>query len=308
MEDHEELFGNPSVRRLRMAIIGSGGGWHTQALVSAAKRLGHEAIPIAYKQLVGRVAFDRPSLLAGGVDLLDVDRVLVRSVPAGTLEQVILRVDALHRLEAAGVKVLNPPSAIESAVDKYLGAARLSAAGLLVPRTIACERAKDILQAFDELGGDVVIKPLFGSEGKGIVRVSDREIALRVAQSLEQMGAVGLVQEYIPHEGFDIRAYVLGDRVVASMRRFAAVGDFRSNVSQGGRAEGVELSQPLVDLARRAVAGMGGAMGGVDLLPARDGRIYVIEVNSSPGFRALEQATGVDVAGATIEFAVDGCW
>lgn len=296
------------MRRLRMAIVGSGGGWHTEALVSAAKRLGHEPIPIAYKQLVGRVSVDQSSLSAGGVDLFEVDRVLVRSVPAGTLEQVIMRVDALHRLEAAGVKVLNPPSAIEAAVDKYLGAAKLSAAGLLVPRTIACERAKDILQAFDELGGDVVIKPLFGSEGKGIVRVSDREIALRVAQSLELMGAVGLVQEFVPHEGFDIRAYVLGDRVIASMKRFVAAGEFRSNVSQGARAEGIELSEPLTELALRAVAGVGGVMGGVDLLPARDGRVYVIEVNSSPGFRALEQATGVDVAGATIEFAADGSW
>jgi ribosomal protein S6--L-glutamate ligase len=211
-------------------------------------------------------------------------------------------------LEAAGVRVLNPPSAIEASVDKYLGAAKLSAAGLFVPRTIACERAKDILQAFDELGGDVVIKPLFGSEGKGIVRVSDREIALRVAQSLELVGAVGLVQEYIPHEGFDVRAYVLGDRVVAGMKRHAAAGDFRSNVSQGGRAEGIELSESLAELATRAVAGVGAAMGGVDLLPAGDGRVYVIEVNSSPGFRALEQASGVDVAKATIEFAADGCW
>jgi ribosomal protein S6--L-glutamate ligase len=294
-----------------MAIVGSGSGWHSQALAEAARRRGHEPILVAYRQLVGEVAVGHGSdrlAAQGGVDLFGVDRVIVRSVPAGSLEQVILRVDALHRLELAGVKVLNPARAIESSVDKYLASARLSALGLRVPRTMVAERASDMVAAFEQLGGDVVIKPLFGSEGKGIVRVNDRQIALRVAQTLEQMQAVGFLQEFIPHEGFDLRAYVLGDQVIASMRRWAAPGDFRSNVSQGGRAERVELSSELVEQAVAATRAVGAAMGGVDLLPASDGSVYVLEVNSSPGFRALAEVTGEDVAGRTIEFAARGTW
>jgi ribosomal protein S6--L-glutamate ligase len=242
------------------------------------------------------------------VELLTVDRAIVRSVPAGTLEQVIFRVDALHRMEESGVRVLNPARAIEGAVDKYLSTSRLMKDGLLVPRTMVCERGSDLLEAFEELGGDVVLKPLFGSEGKGIVRITDGQTAYRVARALELIGSVGFVQEYIEHEGYDIRAYVLGDRVVASMRRWVPAGDFRSNVSQGGRPERFELDESMTALALRAVRAVGAAMGGVDLLPSRDGEVYVIEVNSSPGFRALEQVTERDIAGETIEFAAAGVW
>ncbi|MBY0586202.1 RimK family alpha-L-glutamate ligase [bacterium] len=295
---------------MRMAIIGSGKGWHTESLVRAAASRGHEATPVSYRQLVGKIGgTDRSNQLwVAGLDLFSVDRVIVRSVPAGSLEQVILRIDALHRLEQAGTRVLNSARSIEASVDKYLSISRLQTAGLLVPRTIVCERADDVLNAFQELGGDVVVKPLFGSEGKGIVRLTDEQTTYRVARTLEQIGSVAFVQEYIPHQGFDIRAYVLGDEIVASMRRWVAPGDFRSNVSQGGRAEGIELSEPLKKLARSAVRAVGASMGGVDLLPALDGQVYVIEVNSSPGFRALEQATGKDVAGRTIDFAVHGEW
>ena len=113
------------------------------------------------------------SLRTNEVELLEFDRVIVRSVPAGSLEQVIFRVDALHRLEATGVRVLNPARAIEACVDKYLAIARLNAAGLDVPRTVVCEGAEDAMTAFDALGSRVVVKPLFGAEGRGIMLIDN---------------------------------------------------------------------------------------------------------------------------------------
>ncbi len=110
-------------------------------------------------------------------------------MPPGSLEQVVFRMDALGRLEAAGATVINPPRAIECAVDKYLTTARLAAAGLLVPRTVACQTVEDAMAAFELLGGDVVIKPLFGSEGRGITRLQDEALAERAFRLLVQLGA-----------------------------------------------------------------------------------------------------------------------
>ena len=118
------------------------------------------------------------------------DVVLVRGIPRGSLEQVVFRVDALHALSAAGVRAVNGAQAIERTVDKFLASALLVRAGLPTPRTIACERPADALDAFAELGGDVIVKPLFGSMGLGMVRVEDRDIAERVFRALELERAV----------------------------------------------------------------------------------------------------------------------
>src|SRR5207237_7469693 len=120
--------------------------------------------------------------------LSDYDGVLVRTMPPGSLEQVVFRMDVLHRLERRGVRVLNPPLAVEACVDKYVTTARLEAAGLPVPPTIVCQHADDALEAFTALGGDVVVKPLFGSEGRGMVRVSDPEMEIGRASWRERAG------------------------------------------------------------------------------------------------------------------------
>jgi ribosomal protein S6--L-glutamate ligase len=222
------------------------------------------------------------------------DAVLVRSMPPGSLEQVVFRMDVLARLEAAGVAVVNPAKAIEAAVDKYLATAKLQTAGLLVPPTIVCQTAATALAAFDELGGDVVVKPLFGGEGRGLTRVTDASLARRVFMALEQIGSVLYVQQFIAHDGIDWRLLVVGDDVLG-MRRINP-DDWRTNISCGALAEPLEVTHELAVMARRAAAAMGASIAGVDLLPGRDGRLYAIEVNAVPGWRALSAATGVDVA------------
>ncbi len=180
---------------------------------------------------------NRPIVRTAGIDLTDVGGVLVRMMPPGSLEQVVFRMDALHRVAAAGVPVLNPPRAIEAAVNKYLTLALLSHAGLPVPATWVGQSAAAALDAFDELGGDVVVKPLFGSEGRGLLRVGDRELAWRTFHTLERIGAVLYLQRVVRHPGHDLRVFVLGGEVVAAMRRHAPPGDWRTNVALGGRAE-----------------------------------------------------------------------
>lgn len=271
---------------MRLALLAGGAGWHVRDLLRAATELGHAATTVDFR---------RVTAVAGAAAEAPPDAVIVRTMPPGSLEQVVFRMDWLHALQGRGVPVLNPPRALETCVDKYLAGVRLEAAGLLVPPTVVCQHTDAAMEAFERLGGDVVIKPLFGSEGRGMVRISDPEIAWRTVRALERVQAVLYLQAFIHHPGWDVRAFVLGGRVLAAMRRTAR-DDWRTNVAQGGRAEPVSLSSAETDLALRAAAAVGAVAAGVDLLPGPNGERYVIEVNAVPGWRALAPVTGVDVA------------
>jgi ribosomal protein S6--L-glutamate ligase len=221
-------------------------------------------------------------------------------MPPGSLEQVVFRMDCLARYEAAGGVVINPPRAIEAAVDKFLTSAKLQAAGLVTPRTIVCQTADDAMAAFEQLGGDIVLKPIFGSEGRGITRLNDEALALRAFKMLAQLGAVLYLQEFIEHEGCDLRLLLIGERVLAMRRRNPL--DWRTNISRGAKAEAFAPDDSLIELARRAAAAVGAPLAGVDLLPGRDGLLYAIEVNAVPGWKGLAKALGVDVARLVLEF------
>ena len=293
---------------MRVAILSSKSGWHTAALRLAFEQDGHGVEVLPYESLVARIGAPSKrgaALSGGGTSLFDVDAVLVRNIPAGSLEQIIFRVDALHWLEERGVRVMNSPGAIERCVDKFYTTALLREAGLPVPDTIVCERSADAVAAFRELG-DVVVKPIFGSLGRGMARVSDSETAGRVFGALDQMQSVFYVQRAVDHGGRDLRAFVMGGRIVGAIERRAAAGEWRTNVSQGGVPHAITLSPEWERLALRAAAAVGAEYAGVDLLPEAGGRTYVLEVNSIPGWRGLQSATGIDVAHAIVQHVTDG--
>jgi ribosomal protein S6--L-glutamate ligase len=283
---------------MRVAILAGGDGWHVRDLKRAAALLGHRAEAVDFRRLSAGVA-------AVAEPLAGCDGVLVRTMPPGSLEQVVFRMDVLHRLNARGVPVLNPPAAVEACVDKYLASARLEAAGLRVPPTVVCQHADAALEAFVALGGDVIVKPLFGSEGRGMVRVADFELAWRTFRTLERLQSVLYLQRFIAHPGWDLRVFVLGGRALAAMRRYAG-GGWRTNVAQGGRAETVRLGPAEERLALAAAAAVGAPVAGVDLLPGPDGELYVLEVNAVPGWRALAPVAGVDVAAELLRFLAGG--
>ena len=291
----------------KIVALVSGLGWHVDDLRRAAGRVGVDFTPVGFGRLNGRVGGGGPFLSAGGVDFREVDAVLLRMMPPGGLEPVVFRMDALQRLEREGVRVLNPPRGVEISVDKYLSLALLERAGLPVPPTFASERADDALAAFDELGEDVVVKPLFGSEGRGLVRLTDREVARRVFHALERVGSVLYVQKTVRNPGHDVRAFVLGGRVLGAFRRHAAAGDWRTNVALGGRAEACGLDDGWARLALEAADATGAVMAGVDLMADLDrGGPVVLEVNAVPGWRALASANGLDVAAEILAFLKEG--
>jgi ribosomal protein S6--L-glutamate ligase len=281
----------------KIAILSGGEGWHVQDLRRAAAEQGHQTEVVDFRTVQAGIG-TRP------VALTHCDAVVVRTMPPGSLEQVVFRMDVLHRLKAHGVAILNPPLALETCIDKYLSCARLDAAGLRVPPTVVCQDAEAAQEAFASLGGDVVVKPLFGSEGRGMVRVNDADLAWRTFRTLERLQAVLYVQQFITHPGWDLRVFVLGERVLAGMRRHARTG-WRTNVAQGGQGERVDVQAAEAELALRAARATGLMVGGVDLLLGPDGQWYVLEVNAVPGWRALARVCRLDVAAEVIRLVVN---
>ena len=283
---------------MRIAVLAARTGWHTAELQRAAGERGHEATILPYEGLVASIG-SRPSLRSRTTELDNADAVVARIIPSGSLEQIIFRVDALHRLEDRGVRVVNSPRAIERTVDKFWTSAILEQCGISTPQTIVCETAEEATAAFRTLG-DAIIKPLFGSMGLGMVRVDNEEMAYRVFRTIEQIRGVYYLQRTIEHEGVDVRAFVVGGRVLGAIER-RAIG-WRTNLARGGAARSITLPDHLGRLAVRAAAAVGADYAGVDLLTATDGTVYVLEVNGIPGWRGLQEATGADVAGTLIDF------
>ena len=217
---------------------------------------------------------------------------VVRGIPRGSLEQVIFRVDALHALVARGTTVINDPRAIERTIDKFLASALLARAGVPTPRTIACERAEDALEAFEELGGDVIVKPLFGAMGAGMTRIDDADVAYRVFHALALERAVYYLQQALP-AAKDVRAFVVGGRVIGAVERTGP--GWRRNLSRGAQATPAALSAEQERVCLEAAEALGVDYAGVDLLGE-----YVLELNGIPGWHGLQEATGADVAGALV--------
>jgi ribosomal protein S6--L-glutamate ligase len=300
---------------MMQVVILSKAGWHADQLCRALGERGHSSRVLPYESLVARFTGGGDAALTGDrLAILDADAVLARFIPAGSLEQIIYRVDALHWIEEHGVPVMNSPRAIERSVDKFYTDARLREAGLPTPETVVCEGAAEALAAIramltnrqsNPVGDAVVIKPIFGSMGHGIVRISDPDVAFRVLQPLDRIGAVFYVQRAVDSGGRDVRVFVVGSRALAAIERRAPEGDWRANVSRGGSARSIELPAAWASLAIRAAAAVGADYAGVDLLPCRDGRVFVLEVNGIPGWQGLQAATGIDVAESIVDHLVE---
>jgi RimK family alpha-L-glutamate ligase len=302
---------------MNVAILGQRGNWHTTVLQAALLRRAIEAPCFPITQALARVT-GRPWLVTISPQstepvlteatasvsrpLEDYDIVFVRGIPGGSLEQIIFRVDVLHRLENAGVRVINSPVAIERTVDKYYTSTLLEDAGLPTPRTMVSEQFDQALAAFRELGGDVVVKPLFGSEGRGMVRVSDPDSAYRALRALELGRYVYYLQEFVPHGCEDIRVFVVGQRVVAAMVRQGQT--WKTNIAQGARGVPLSPDASLSAIACRAARAVGADYAGIDILAIEGGGYTVIEVNGIPGWQGLQEATQVDIAERLVTYAL----
>lgn len=280
---------------MRIGVLGNEGSWYYHDLERAAAWLTHSITRLDFPRIRGRVVGRETRLSSNEEALNSFDALIVRTMPPGTLEQVVYRMDALAALEAAGIVVVNPPKSVECAVDKFLTTHRLAQAGLRIPATVVCEEAESAMSAFEELGSDVVVKPIFGAEGRGIVRVSDPDLAWRTFRTLERLNAVLYLQEFIDHPGWDVRVMVLDGNILGGIRRVNRQ-DFRTNAARHADVENYQPTPLEQSWALEAANAVGAWFAGVDLLYNREGMGYVIEVNAVPGWRAFQRATGQDIA------------
>jgi len=286
---------------MRIPILSARSGWHVDQLRRAFRERGHDAVEVRYESIVSRYG-NRRSIESGGVSLSDAPAVLARIVPDGSLEQLIARVDVLHALEEQGVYVFNSPSALERTIDKSWTTALLSESGLPTPETVVCETFDAAMEAFRNMG-DVILKPLFGSMGLGMLRLREEEMAWRAFRTVEKIRGVFYLQRTIEHGGRDVRAFVIGDRILAAIERRAP--GWCTSVARGAKPVATRLSAEQERLAIAATRAVGADHAGVDLLTDPQGTAYVIEVNGIPGWRGLQQATEIDVAGALADHILE---
>ncbi|MGD9511260.1 MAG: RimK family alpha-L-glutamate ligase [Geminicoccaceae bacterium] len=268
-------------------------GWHGAKLREAFTRLGARVARRDFRTL-GLALGEGGTGIAGLPGLPTV--ALVRSIPAGSFEEVTLRLGLLHALQALGVPVVNGPRAIERCVDKSMTSFLLHRAGLPTPPTWvtqSAEEARALCGREAAAGHRTVLKPLFGAQGRGL-RLLNGSAELPPP---EEVGGIYYLQRFIgPAEGSwrDFRVFVVGGSAIAAMQRHGA--SWITNIGQGGRAELAAIDGRLAALAVAAAQSVEAAHAGVDLIPAAGGGYWILEVNSMPAWQGLQSVSEVDIA------------
>ncbi len=284
---------------MRIAILSRGRNlYSTRRLREACAARGHETLVLNPMRFAIDVQRGKPSLHYRGRPLRDYDAVIPRIGASITFFGTAV----VRQFEQMGVFCLNPSHAISVSRDKLRSIQVLSRHRIGFPKTTFVKDKQQVLTALDRVGTPTVLKLLEGSQGIGVILAEDRKVAEAVTETLQQAaGQNVLLQEFVQESrGRDIRALVVGGRVVAAMRRRAVGDEFRSNVHRGGQTERVELDDEYERTAIHATQIMGLRLAGVDMLESERGPM-VMEVNSSPGLEGIEGATGIDVARAVVE-------
>jgi RimK family alpha-L-glutamate ligase len=275
--------------------------WSSTQVREALTKRGIPYECFTFPKLVARLAY-RPYFKVNGTSILDdLDALIIRPIGRGSLEELVFRMDMLYKLERKGFYMVNPPTAIEHCVDKYDILAILEDVGVPVPRTLATESVNEALKAFNELGGDIVVKPIFGSRGQGATRVNDIDIADTIFKAITFHHGVIYMQEFVPHGYSDIRAFVIGDQVVASMRRLAS--GWKTNYSQGAKPAPAIISKEYMEMAVKSAKAVGCKIAGVDILEGPDGP-RIVDVNSQPGWKGLQVVAKVNIAEEIVNFVL----
>lgn len=272
--------------------------YSTSRLVDAAKERGHDVRVIDYSRCFMKISANNPEIRFGG-ESLEFDAIIPRIGASMTFYGTAV----VRQFEMAGVYPLNSSQAISRSRDKLRALQILAREGIGMPVTGFARSTKDIDGVIDSVGGaPLVVKFLEGTQGVGVVLSETHKAAESVISAFRQLDANILVQEFIKEAGgADIRAFVIGERVVASMLRQGPEGDFRSNLHRGGSATVVKLSPEERKTAVRSAKALGLKVAGVDMLRSKNGPV-VMEVNSSPGLEGIEKSTEIDVAGSIIDF------
>ena len=199
-------------RGRRILVLGGGDGWHADQLRTEAQKIDSQIAFTDYESLTASVA-SVAEIQCGAGRLHDFDSVLTRTMPAGSLEKITFRLACMHSLVDQGQHLVNHPRSLEIAIDKFATLAKVSQSGYPVPRTRVAQDRHSAMRAFHEFDGDCVVKPVFGGEGRGVMRIRDPQLAVYTFATLDQLDSVFYVQEFVSPGGADTRMLVVGDHV-----------------------------------------------------------------------------------------------
>jgi glutathione synthase/RimK-type ligase-like ATP-grasp enzyme len=266
------MYGTGSISRLKVGIMTRDqDAWCSSRLKEAFVRKNVEPVAFRFADATARVAL-APEFSLRRVDILnDLSAILVRPIGRGSLDEIIFQMDGLHKLGRRGMPIINPPGAIEKAVDKYYTLALLSEHGIPVPRTVVTE-------------------------------IRDEDIAERVMRTLRFYRHVLYVQEFIGHGTRDIRTFIIGGKVVAGMFRVSS--SWKTNVSRGAVPKQFQVEPEVEALAVKSAEILGCKIAGVDIMESEDG-LLVHEVNSQPGWKGLQTTTNVSIADEIAAFVIN---
>lgn len=276
--------------------------YSTRRLRQAADERGHKVKVLNTMRFGIDLQPGEPDLYYRGRQLSDYDAVLPRIGASITYFGTAV----VRQFEQLDVYTPNTANGIINSRDKLRSAQILSRHDIGIPHTTFVRDRADVLPAIERVGGaPVIIKILEGTQGIGVILAETMKVAEAIIETLQSARQNVLVQQFIAEsKGRDIRAFVVGDRVVAAFRRVAQAGEFRSNLHRGGRTEKIKLDEVFESTAVRAAQILGLRVAGVDILESQDGPL-VMEVNSSPGLEGIEGVTNLDIAGAIIDYIAD---
>ena len=276
--------------------------YSTRRLKEAALQRGHQATVLNTLRFAIDLDHHEPALLLKNKSLTDYDAVLPRIGASITYYGTAV----VRQFEQMDIYTPNTAAAIVNSRDKLRSLQILSRHDIGIPRTAFVRHKDDVLPAIERVGGaPVIIKVLEGTQGVGVILADSEKIAQAIIETLQSARQNVLIQKFVAEsKGRDVRAFVVGDRVVAAIRRVAQGQEFRSNVHRGGKAEVVHLDETYAETAVRAAQIMGLKVAGVDMLEGKDGP-QIMEVNSSPGLEGIEGATKLDIAGEIIDYLAD---
>lgn len=287
---------------MKIAILSNGtGNYSTKRLKEIALSRGHEVKVIKYRDCYASIEKNSPTVSYRGEDLGKFDAIIPRISANMTRYGTAI----VRQLEMQGVYTVSSSLAINRSRDKLRSMQIMAKAGVGIPKTVVSRNSADIDDLLDKLGGaPVIIKLARGTHGNGVVLAETKKAAKSVLQALyltNEDGTNVLLQEFVKESaGTDIRAFVVGGRVVASMKRQSLDDDFRSNLHKGGEGTKIKLTEEERKMAIKAAKAMGLNVAGVDMMRSERGPL-ILEVNASPGF-GIEKVTGRDVASPIIEY------
>ena len=230
---------------------------------------------------------------------LEPRRILVRGFGADATQKIFFRLDLLSAIEQYNIRLINSREALEIASDKFLTSILLEKNNIPTPKTVVCENPESALESFEELGSDIILKPLYGSKGIGITRLNDKGFAENVIYTLSNLNEIFYLQEYVEHFNRDIRILVIGNKAIAGMYRIS--DNWKTNVHAGAKVQPINLNNELIQLAIKSAKVTKTEIAGVDIIESEKG-YYVIEVNSIPGFTGLQKVCKENIAEKIIDY------